>query len=169
MLETIGLLFDTIPANIDERSFDPLDAIVLAKAKALKISKQYPNHWVIGADQICHLNGQVFHKPGTLENALKTLKKLEGNTHTLLTAVALAHNGTIVWADMDEVQLSMKPLSPSEISTYIHTEKPLQSCGAYTYEGAGKQLFSHVTHPAESIQGLPMEKLHNALKKHHII
>ena len=166
MLSDIGLIFDVIPSTIDERSIDKLNAIEIAKAKALNVSHQFPNHWVIGADQVCHLNGEVFHKPLSIKNAINTLQKLQGKTHTLLTAACIAHNNIIVWEGLDEVQLTMKPLSSSEIFMYITTEQPLQSCGAYTYEGHGNHLFSHVTHPAESIQGLPMVKLKAALSKH---
>ena len=42
ILQNHGLTFETIPANISERDFGKLDAIGLAKAKALKISKSYP-------------------------------------------------------------------------------------------------------------------------------
>ena len=108
MLEWIGFNFEVIPANINERAFEPLDAIGLAEAKALAISKDHPNALVIGADQICHLNGVVFHKPGSIENAKTTLQQLQGKTHTLLTAAAIAINHTIQWSGIDEVTLSMR-------------------------------------------------------------
>ncbi|RAP24808.1 septum formation protein Maf [Candidatus Marinamargulisbacteria bacterium SCGC AG-343-K17] len=165
ILKDRGLTFETIPANIDERSFKALDAIGIAKEKALKISKSYPKHWVIGADQVCHLNGHVFHKPNTIKNAIKTLQQLEGKTHTLLTAACIAHNNVIIWEGIDKIELTMKPLSTKEIETYVNNDQPLQSCGAYCYEGLGKNLFSFVSHPAESIQGLPLNQLLKELLK----
>ena len=79
MLEQCGFNFEVIPANINERTFEPLDAIGLAEAKALAVSDKNPNALVIGADQVCHMNGQVFHKPGNIENAIATLLQLQGN------------------------------------------------------------------------------------------
>ena len=166
ILQRIGLQFDVIPAHINERQFAPLDAIGLAKAKAMAISQRYPNRWVIGADQICHLNGQVFHKPGTVENATKTLSQLQGQTHTLLTAAALAINSTCAWAGMDTVSLNMKPLSATDIHNYVRTDAPLNSCGAYCYEKNGQALFTWVSHPKESIQGLPLQQLVGAIQRH---
>ena len=163
MLEQSGFDFEVIPANINERAFEQLDAIGLAEAKALFISKDHPNALVIGADQICHLNGVVFHKPGNIENAKTTLQQLQGKTHTLLTAAAIAINHTIVWSGMDEVQLKMKSLSDNEIVDYVKTEAPIHSCGAYKFESIGRQLFISVSHPPESIQGLPLSKLISAI------
>ena len=165
ILQQHGIKFDIIPADIDERTFDDLDALALAKAKALHISAKYPNHWVIGADQICHFNGTVFHKPVTIDNAIHTLQQLEGNTHTLLTAACTAHNNVIIWEGLDNIQLTMHKLSLNKIKAYIAKDMPLQSCGAYCYEKNGKKLFSHVTHPSESIQGLPLKQLLKELLK----
>ena len=167
ILQNHGLTFETIPANISERDFGKLDAIGLAKAKALKISKSYPEHWVIGADQICHLEENVFHKPNSIENAILTLKKLEGKTHTLLTAACIAHNNDIIWEGLDQILLTMRPLSDKEIKAYVLKDMPLQSCGAYCYEKEGKTLFTHVTHPTESVQGLPLKQLLKELLKHN--
>ena len=166
ILRSIGIECDIIPAHINERKFAPLDAIGLAKEKAMFISQHYPNRWVIGADQICHMNGQVFHKPGTVENATHTLSQLQGKTHTLLTAAALVINTTCAWAGMDTVSLRMKPLSYSEIHNYIQTDTPLNSCGAYCYEKNGQALFTWVSHPKESSQGLPLHQLVEAIKRH---
>jgi septum formation protein len=164
ILQEHGIRFDIVPANIDERTFDDLDASGIAKAKALHISDKYPNHWVIGADQICHLNGIVFHKPVTIENAIKTLQQFEGKSHTLLTAACIALDNAIIWETTEEIKLTMKPLSIEQIRAYVSKDMPLQSCGAYCYEKKGQTLFRSVSHPTESIQGLPIQQLLAFLK-----
>ena len=114
-----GLNFEVIPANIDERKFEPLDATGLANAKALAISQSHPSAIVIGADQICHMNGHVFHKPGSVKNAIKTLQQLQGQTHVLLTAAAIAINHQVQWSALDEIRLTMRDLSTNEIENYV--------------------------------------------------
>lgn len=165
ILRNHGLTFDTIPSNIDERPFPPLDAVERAKAKALAISKTHPKHLVIGADQICHLDGCVFHKPKTIENAMTTLLKLQGNTHTLLTAACIAQDTTILWETTEEIKLTMNELSKEHIRAYVLSDMPLQSCGAYCYEKKGQALFREVSHPSESIQGLPIKPLMKILNR----
>ena len=124
ILRNHGIKFDIIPSNIDEHPFPPLDALARAKAKALAVSQKYPNHWVIGADQICHLNGSVFHKPKTIENAITTLLKLQGQTHTLLTSACIALDNTILWETAQEIKLTMKILSKKQIKDYISNDMP---------------------------------------------
>ncbi|MGC6367559.1 MAG: Maf family protein [Candidatus Marinamargulisbacteria bacterium] len=170
ILEQYGFDFEVIPANINERTFEPLDATGLANAKALAISQSHPNAIVIGADQICHMNGRVFHKPGSVKNAIKTLQQLQGQTHVLLTAATIAINNQIKWSGLDEIHLTMRVLSTNEIENYINIDGPIHSCGAYKFESLGQTLFESVTHPSESIQGLPTKKLipaiHQCLNTH---
>lgn len=169
LLENITINFDVIPAHLNERDYPPLNALKLAKAKALKISQKYPIHWIIGADQICHLNGHVFHKPQTIENAIKTLTQLNGEAHELITAVTLANKNEIKWHWVETIKMQMKQLSTETIKNYVATDHPLHSCGAYYYEQHGKQLFQAVSHDSTSIQGLPLQPLNNALKKFKLI
>ncbi|MEK9728078.1 MAG: Maf family nucleotide pyrophosphatase [Candidatus Margulisiibacteriota bacterium] len=163
LLKKITPDFTIIPAHINERMYPPLAALELAKAKALHVSKNYPEHWVIGADQICHLNYKVFHKPETIENAIKTLMQLNGQTHTLKTAVSIAHNNKILWSLCENIELTMKSLTNDEITHYINRDLPLNSCGAYKYESLGKTLFKSVSHDSTAIQGLPLKPLSKIL------
>jgi len=169
LLQTIAPNFKVIPASINERSYPPLAALDLAEAKALAVSKKQANHWVIGADQICHLNNHVFHKPKSIENAIKTLTQLNGQTHTLKTAVCIACNNKIMWSLCENVQLTMNHLTKNEIKNYVKKDLPLESCGSYKYELMGKTLFESVSHDADTIQGLPTNKLQLALKEFKII
>jgi septum formation protein len=169
LLNKITPHFKVLKASINERDYPPLAALELAEAKALAVSQQLPNNWVIGADQICHLNDQVFHKPKTIKNAIKTLEELKGHTHILKTAICIAHNNKIMWSLCETVQLCMKQLTTNQIIDYVNKDLPLDSCGSYKYESMGKTLFKSVSHDADTIQGLPINKLQLALKKLNII
>ena len=169
LLQTITTSFTIITASINERDHPPLAALELAKTKALDVSKKHPQHWVIGADQICHSNDQIFYKPKIIENAIKTLEQLNGQTHILKTAVCIAYNNKIMWSLCEDVQLTMNHLSNNEIIDYVNKNLPLDSCGSYKYELIGKTLFKSVSHDADTIQGLPTIKLQAALKQLEVI
>jgi septum formation protein len=79
----------------------------------------------------------------------------------------MAHNNTILWETTEEIKLTMNPLSKEQIRAYVLSDMPLQSCGAYCYEKEGKNLFAHVTHPPESIQGLPLKQLLKVILNPH--
>ena len=56
----------------------------LAKAKSLSINHEFPNHLVLGCDQICLLENKIFSKPKTVNRAIDQLKELSGKTHYLI-------------------------------------------------------------------------------------
>ena len=73
MLTDAGLSFDVMVSDVDEDALKTLiggmpfekQVIELAKAKAEVISKQNPNAFVIGGDQMCVMGNEIFHKPGS--------------------------------------------------------------------------------------------------------
>ena len=62
--------------------------------------------------------------------------------------------------------MTMKNLSKSEINNYVATDLPLTSCGSYTFEKNGYNLFSEVEGSLEAINGLPFGYLLNKLNKY---
>ena len=59
----------------------------------------------------------------------------------------------------------MKQLSKEEKETYLTLDTPYESCGSYRFEGHGRHLFSKVEGDHESILGLPLFPLLNALQE----
>ena len=127
-------------------------AIILASEKALNVSKTNPNSYVIGADQICNLNNNIFSKPNTMDNAIEQLKKLSGKTHKQTSGISLYFNSKLIWSDYEEAELTMYEIKEKEIIKYLKIDKPFNSCGSYKYESLGINLFSKVTGSNETIQ-----------------
>ena len=98
-------------------------ACKLAKEKALSLQKKYPNHVIIGADQICHLGEISFSKPITHENAQLQLNQLQGKMHTLTTAISI-HYQQHHFSHLDQTHLNMRILTHQEITQYIELDKP---------------------------------------------
>lgn len=172
LLAKTGLVFECIPANIDERSLQAnlqslsvlQQAVALAKAKAAKISALYPNAVVIGADQICECEGRIFGKPGTAEKALEQLTFLQNKTHQLHTGLVLFQQERCLWQFEDTARLNMRALSAQQLQFYIDQEQPLYACGSYHIEGLGLHLFDEVEGDQDCIQGLPVMVLLKALR-----
>ena len=91
LLREAGLDFVSCAASVDERALNarheqsPItdQAMILARAKALTVSDQYPDHWVIGSDQMLDCEGQMFHQIGNKTDALTQLQALNGRRHRL--------------------------------------------------------------------------------------
>jgi septum formation protein len=139
---------------------------VLARAKAEKISRQYPDSLVIGADQVLSLPSaetagahyDLIHKANSLELARSTLLRLRGVTHHLHVGVAIAERGEVVWSTTDQATLTMRKFSTAFLDHYIARAGAalFDSVGAYQLEGIGLQLFDRIEGNYFTILGLPM-------------
>jgi predicted house-cleaning NTP pyrophosphatase (Maf/HAM1 superfamily) len=89
LMEKLHLDFFQEAPMVDESPYqhsilDPVSlSQILARKKCLSLISKYPNHIIIGSDQVCHLGLTIFGKPKTPEKAFEHLKMLNGKTHQL--------------------------------------------------------------------------------------
>lgn len=172
LLSQTGLSFLAVSPNINEEVFfknykqgDDPQALCLevAKAKALKISAQYPQHIIIAADQMTYLKGQFYGKAITETQAINTLENLQGQTHELITALHMKHQDQIL-NHITISKMSMRPLTTQQITNYVKEERPLHSAGSYHIETKGINLFQKIeTEDFNAILGLPLTTVVNQL------
>ncbi len=178
LLEAAGFTFETDPAGIDEQAIRELltrdkrahagdVADVLARAKAETVSERHPGALVIGADQVLAVGDKLYEKPGNMDEARGTLLALQGKTHQLHSAVALAREGKVHWGHIETTHLTMRALTPEDIGAYLACagEHVLQSVGAYQLEGLGVHLFTEIQGDYFTILGLPMLPLLAELRR----
>jgi septum formation protein len=166
LLANAGIDFEAIPADIDERAAQqsaglsaPADiAVLLARAKAVAVSIQKPDRYVVGADQTLALGQRLFNKPSGRLEAAEQLRSLAGRTHELNSAVAVAHGGEIVFVHVALARMTVRPLNEVEIEAYLtHAgEAVTSSVGAYQLEGPGVHLFERIEGDYFTILGLPL-------------
>ena len=149
----------------------PAVAETLAEMKAMRVTRRHPGALVFGADQMLDCNGVWFDKPADRAHAAAHLAALSGRTHRLLSAVVCVRDGARIWHHVGMANLTMRPLSPSFIETYLDTVGPkaLQSVGAYQLEGLGAHLFSRIDGDYFTILGLPLLALLAFLRGHGVI
>ena len=131
----------------------------LAKAKSLSINHDFPNHLVLGCDQICLLENKIFSKPRTAERAIDQLKELSGKTHHLIGQYVFSKDNAVIHEVEIICTMCMRELSLNEIQNYVKLDQPFFACGAYKYEENGHQLFSEVKGSLEAINGLPLSEI----------
>ena len=177
ILEDAGITFEVIASEVDEeelkKSFSSKNfkdyCLALARAKALDVSNKKKNAYVIGSDQICCYEDEIFSKPLTKENCFKTLSKLSGNTHYQNCGISICKNGKEIWSHYAQAALTMKPLSDREIRDYIDKDEPFMACGAYRFESLGKNLFLTTKGDETTIQGLTLNPIINFLTSKKVI
>ena len=137
----------------------------LAKAKSLSINHDFPNHLVLGCDQICLLENKIFSKPRTAERAIGQLKELNGKTHHLIGQYVFSKDNAVIHEVEIICTMCMRELSLNEIQNYVKLDQPFFACGAYKYEENGHQLFSEVKGSLEAINGLPLSEILKGLNQ----
>ena len=177
ILEEAGITFEVIASEVDEEELKKSLSsnnfkdycLALAKAKALDVSNKQKNAYVIGSDQICCYEDEIFSKPLTKENCFKTLSKLSGNTHYQNCGISICKDGKEIWSHYAQASLTMKYLSDSEIKDYIDKDEPFMACGAYRFESLGKNLFLSTKGDETTIQGLTLNPIINFLSSEKVI
>ena len=179
LLANAGIRFDAVPADLDERAVQQASglsapgeiAALLAREKALAVSVRQPGKYVVGADQTLALEHRLFSKPAGRVQAAEQLRDLAGRTHELHSAVAVAHLGKIMFETTTVARMTMRPLSGTEIRTYLDEagEAVTSSVGAYQLEGLGVHLFDRIEGDHFTILGLPLLPLLAFLRSERLL
>jgi septum formation protein len=179
LLANAGIAFQAMPADIDERAVQqasglttPGDiAALLAREKALWISSRQAGKYVIGADQTLALGDRLFSKPAGRAQAAAQLRALAGRVHELHSAVAVARDGKILFADISVARMAMRPLDEAGIDVYLDAagEAVTSSVGAYQLERLGVHLFERIEGDHFTILGLPLLPLLAFLRSERLL
>lgn len=175
MLRNAGLAFASAAPAVDEkalvaanRHWSPREtALKLAEAKSMDVSHHHAGAFVIGADQVLALGDKVYGKPSDRAHCRQQLLELRGRSHTLISAVALARDGRIIWSHADDAQLAMRDYSEAFLEAYLDAigNDCTTSVGGYKIEGRGVQLFRSVSGDHFTILGLPLVSLLGKLRE----
>ena len=118
----------------------------------------------VAADTVVSVNGRILGKPGTPEMALEMLQTLSGETHEVITGVALSgpkgRRSLIV-----ATQVIWRDLTKEEIVTYIQTGEPLDKAGGYGIQGGGKDFVVSFEGSFDNIIGLPVKEVISCLSE----
>ncbi len=173
LLRRIVAEFSVCAPDIDESSNSDESpastAARLAREKALAVADRYPDHLVIGSDQVADLEGQLLGKPATLANAHAQLTRCSGRVIVFHTAVCLIETkaeGPTFLEAIDCTRVVFRSLKSAEISRYLALDRPFDCAGSFKIECAGSTLFERVesTDPSALI-GLPLIVLCEMLRQ----
>ncbi|MCX8011563.1 MAG: Maf family protein [Desulfobacterota bacterium] len=170
LLSTIGLKFEVVPPHINEEMLageTPKEYVArLSKAKATAIGKKFVNYWILGADTIVSIDGEVLEKPRTEAEAYSMLRKLSGREHRVLTGFFIYHTrNQKSFGDVVESWVKIKRLEEEEIRAYINTGEPFDKAGAYAAQGQGMFMIEKISGSFTNVIGLPVCEVINAFRE----
>jgi len=170
LLKMLGVTFEPVPASIVEEKREgeePADfARRIAKEKALQVAERVKAEFVIAADTVVVIDGEVLGKPKDENEARRMLEKLSGRTHKVITAVALykKESGELL-LDHKETFVRFTVLSKAEIDWYIKTDEPMDKAGAYGIQGLGSLFIERIDGCYTNVVGLPLPLLYQLAKR----
>lgn len=171
LLEKLGLPFDCAAPDVDETpqpGETPRHLVLrLAQAKAQAMAERYPQHLIIGSDQVCLLDGEITGKPKTEENARHQLSLASGSVVTFYTGLALYNSATgTLQTECEPFDVHFRHLSEQEIDDYVRKERPLHCAGSFKCEGLGIALFERLEgRDPNTLIGLPLIALCQMLRR----
>jgi len=116
---------------------------------------------VLCSDTTVALGKTILGKPDNAKHAAQILGALSGQTHRVLTSVAM---GTLSKAGKPlktEQALSVSnvrfaPVTRTQIQTYVASGEPMGKAGAYAVQGRAAAYIEHISGSYSGIMGLPM-------------
>ena len=120
---------------------------------------------VLGADTIVVFQQEVLEKPRDFVDAQRILQLLSGNTHTVMTAVALSsqHGCEVILVNS---QVTFRELSQDDIYRYWQSGEPADKAGAYGIQGIGGKFVRHLSGSYSAVVGLPLLETDQLLHKY---
>lgn len=166
MLQLLGFRFLAVPPDIDEsirQGETPAEYVLrLSYEKALRVSQQEHRQpvWILAADTVVVLDGEILGKPVSALDASRMLSKLSGKAHYVMTGYCVLQGGcTVLLHDVEKTQITFRSISPAEIQSDINSGEPLDKAGAYAIQGRGNRYITRVDGLISNVIGLPMERI----------
>lgn len=171
-LAELGIAFEVRVTDIDETPLSgeqPVDFVArLAREKAQAVD--LPGAWVLAADTVVAVDGEILGKPGDAEEASAMLMRLSGRWHEVWTGFSLCRQATgELYTQTVRTRVRFLELTPELCRAYVRTGEPLDKAGAYGIQGKGCFLVSEISGSYTNVVGLPMAEVLEALLHHKVI
>ena len=148
---------DEVPLR-DETPHAYVQRIVLLKAAAaVKVMRErrLPQRLILTADTTVTIDGAVLGKPVDRDDAVRMLKRLAGDSHQVLTAIAVAFDREVKHV-LSTSFVSFAPLSEAEIKRYVDSGEPMDKAGGYAVQGLAAKFIAKLSGSYSGVMGLPL-------------
>jgi septum formation protein len=172
LLRNARITFEVQPADIAE---DPLPgesakecAERLAREKALAVARQRPHDFVLGADTVVVVNGQLLGKPSDAADAARMLRLLSGRKHQVITGVYLVVDSQPSVAS-ETTLVTVSEITDQEIAAYVASGEPMDKAGAYAIQGIASRWIPRIEGDYSNVVGLPVALVWRMLRQAGVV
>ena len=179
LLEQIGVRFELLLPGADEDAealeveragelpADYVERVTLAKLDAARLrlaARGIPSAPILCSDTSVALGRRILGKPADAFEAVATLQALSGQTHLVITAVALGV-GTNQWVAVNTSKVRFAVMPEAAIDAYVASGDPFGKAGAYAIQSGVAAWIEHIEGSYSGIMGLPLFETAQLLRK----
>ena len=170
LLAEAGFEFETVSPRVAEK-FDldlTLRELTMWNAirKGIPVARTHPDKIVLAADTLIALEDEIIGKPADLSEAAQILRRLNGRTHEVCSAVFVHRFAAGQPAAFHEIsRVRFRRLSKAQIDRYLAKVHPLDKAGAYAAQGHGAEIIARIEGSFSNVVGLPMEQTRRVLEQ----
>jgi septum formation protein len=172
LLRNAGIAFTLCPVEVAEARRPqewPEDFVRrVAGEKAKAALARYADKFVLGADTVVIVDGQVLGKPRDAQDASRMLHLISAGSHLVTTGVCLL-GPKVEDTRAETTTVSFSPLSDAEIADYVATGEPMDKAGAYAIQGIASRWVTHLDGCYFNVMGLPVPLVYRMLCKHGVL
>jgi septum formation protein len=174
LLAQLGIAFEVVPSDVAEEArggeSPAAFAMRVAREKALAVARQRSHQWVLAADTIVVIDGDVLGKPTDRAEACAMLRRLRERTHHVLTAVVLAApDGPVRDECITDTAVTMRAISDDEIDRYVATGEPFDKAGGYGIQGRASPFVTETVGSYTNVIGLPLDEVRALLQRRGLL
>ena len=177
LMQLARIDFEVLPSSYNEKMDKSLGIEELSKELAYGKAKDVfdntqGDRTIIGADTIVVKDNVIFGKPKDRNEAIKMLKEIQGDVHTVYTSLAILIEERGEYKEYKEVvetDITVNPMTDAEIIEYVDSEEPFDKAGAYAIQSTFAKFIDEIEGNYMSVIGLPIDKVYKILKENEII
>ncbi len=180
LLHQMGVAFDTLVFRDGPRADSATDETPLAGeapvAYVERVARAKAEHGVkvlherrlllrpvLAADTTLEFAGEIIGKPVDAADAAAILRRLSGQTHRVLTGVAVSYQGRTEYV-LSVSDVRFRAVADDEIRRYVLSGEPMDKAGAYGIQGRAGLFVEHLSGSYTGVMGLPVCETGELLK-----
>lgn len=119
---------------------------------------------ILCSDTTVAMGRTIYGKPADAKDAARMLAALSGQTHRVLTAVAVQAGRKRLEA-LSDSRVTFAAMTPAQIRRYVDGGEPMGKAGAYAVQGAAAAFIAKISGSYSGIMGLPMYETAQLLRE----
>ena len=165
LLRAAGIPFEAVSTEVDESFTGQAGegVILLSARKARAAEALFPKRFILGADTLVTINGEVLGKPADKADAYRMLHLLSGRTHEVFTGVSVISPSGELFSSADRSEVTFCSVPEDEIRAYACSSEPLDKAGAYALQGRASLWITCLEGSWSSVIGLPLHLVRTLL------